>query len=700
MAQDSESEGSSSSSPTELPGNLPQHSQAETEQDSGENETAQASPAEAEPRFVEGSEAEAIVEEEILVGKWDCHNCDRLGNSGDSYDCSGCGAPRPEDVQFYLGESPRILSDKADIEKAEAGRDWYCRFCDSGNSNIDHSCSNCGADKGSAKHHVIKDPEDTKGPPQPQQDPTLDQWAKDKENGLVCSLCLPKEKPTNDCEPCAALRATLANPSVSTPSSPNDPKQEISSPISPLTLAITLALLPTLFLLFSWFFSETEAELKQIYWTTQINEYSVSWETESTTRVPDNPQNIVSKTKFIPGFRDEVSFKDEVLKTPYKVKVGTKKGVVGHKQVQRGTKKGIVDYKKVRDGNKEVVSHYKQVQNGTKEVKAGTKRVQDGTKRVVDRYQLVKVGSKKVLTGYDRIRDGTRKVKTGTRKVRSGTKKVQSGTKKVKTGTKKVKSGTEKVLSHYKTSTEIINLGNGKFKKVVKKVPVYTYEDTYKTVDVFKTVPIYKTVPDYRDEAIYETQTVYKKVARYKDVPQYDKKAVYKEVPNYIEKDIYKTVPAFKKVAVYKTVPNYRDEPIYGQVPNYIQEPVIGDVPVFETRFKVTKTRKRMVTRVPVYKTRYRVRVKRLSYLRSFQLKLVGSDAKAPENTEFREYKHGPTYYFAEYTVGEGKDRYSIIRPFEYLDELKSKTKNYRLIVVEAPKRGIKAKTKFVLKDE
>ena len=59
-----------------------------------------------------------IIEEEVLVGKWDCDNCDTLGNDGDSYDCSGCGAPRSEDVQFYLGDSPRLVTDEAGIAHA------------------------------------------------------------------------------------------------------------------------------------------------------------------------------------------------------------------------------------------------------------------------------------------------------------------------------------------------------------------------------------------------------------------------------------------------------------------------------------------------------------------------------------------------------------------------------------------------------
>ena len=48
-------------------------------------------------------------EGEILLGLWDCSSCQTKGVRGDVYQCSVCGAPRPDDVEFYLPENAEVL---------------------------------------------------------------------------------------------------------------------------------------------------------------------------------------------------------------------------------------------------------------------------------------------------------------------------------------------------------------------------------------------------------------------------------------------------------------------------------------------------------------------------------------------------------------------------------------------------------------
>jgi hypothetical protein len=84
-------------------------------------------------------------EGEILMGRWDCGSCGQRGVLGDAYECSGCGAPRPDDVEFYLPDDAEVITDAEGIAAAEAGPDWQCAFCDSWMPATDQACNNCGS---------------------------------------------------------------------------------------------------------------------------------------------------------------------------------------------------------------------------------------------------------------------------------------------------------------------------------------------------------------------------------------------------------------------------------------------------------------------------------------------------------------------------------------------------------------------------
>ena len=88
---------------------------------------------------------------EYLMGRWDCGSCGATGQRGDVYQCTGCGAPRPDDVEFYLPEEDEVIHDADEIGKAEAGPDWQCAFCESWVPATHDSCISCNASLADSK---------------------------------------------------------------------------------------------------------------------------------------------------------------------------------------------------------------------------------------------------------------------------------------------------------------------------------------------------------------------------------------------------------------------------------------------------------------------------------------------------------------------------------------------------------------------
>jgi hypothetical protein len=91
----------------------------------------------------------------IREGAWDCPHCGRKGNRGPEKYCGGCGAPRGEDVKFYLPQdAPEVTEAKA-LERAKAGPDWTCSFCEADNPSTNAFCSSCGAARDGAQARQV-----------------------------------------------------------------------------------------------------------------------------------------------------------------------------------------------------------------------------------------------------------------------------------------------------------------------------------------------------------------------------------------------------------------------------------------------------------------------------------------------------------------------------------------------------------------
>jgi zinc finger protein len=74
----------------------------------------------------------------IREGAWDCPHCGRKGNRGPEKYCGGCGAPRGEDVPFYLPDDAPEVVEAEKLKRAQAGPDWTCPFCEADNP-ADHA---------------------------------------------------------------------------------------------------------------------------------------------------------------------------------------------------------------------------------------------------------------------------------------------------------------------------------------------------------------------------------------------------------------------------------------------------------------------------------------------------------------------------------------------------------------------------------
>lgn len=91
----------------------------------------------------------------IIELKWRCTSCDTRGILGRHKQCPECGSPRESGEMEMDGldedadgdgynDAPTVTAPEL-VELAEAGFDWFCVQCGSGNRGDREQCSNCGA---------------------------------------------------------------------------------------------------------------------------------------------------------------------------------------------------------------------------------------------------------------------------------------------------------------------------------------------------------------------------------------------------------------------------------------------------------------------------------------------------------------------------------------------------------------------------
>ncbi len=79
--------------------------------------------------------------------EWKCPGCDAR-NPGPEQSCLSCGAPQPADVEFIAPVERKLVRDEKSLERAKAGADIYCAFCETRNAATEKTCVQCGADLG------------------------------------------------------------------------------------------------------------------------------------------------------------------------------------------------------------------------------------------------------------------------------------------------------------------------------------------------------------------------------------------------------------------------------------------------------------------------------------------------------------------------------------------------------------------------
>ncbi len=77
--------------------------------------------------------------------EWICPNCNSR-NPGPQKTCEGCGAPQPENVQFYAPAEAKLIQNENVAKAAKAGADIHCGFCGTRNPATATVCSQCGGD--------------------------------------------------------------------------------------------------------------------------------------------------------------------------------------------------------------------------------------------------------------------------------------------------------------------------------------------------------------------------------------------------------------------------------------------------------------------------------------------------------------------------------------------------------------------------
>ncbi len=81
----------------------------------------------------------------IREGAWDCPACLSKGIPGSRKYCGSCGTARGPEVEFYLPEGSREVTEAEEMRRANAGPDWKCPYCNGDNPGFNTHCSGCGS---------------------------------------------------------------------------------------------------------------------------------------------------------------------------------------------------------------------------------------------------------------------------------------------------------------------------------------------------------------------------------------------------------------------------------------------------------------------------------------------------------------------------------------------------------------------------
>ncbi|HLL55693.1 MAG TPA: hypothetical protein VK447_19185, partial [Myxococcaceae bacterium] len=113
--------------------------------------------------------------ERIIEGTWNCTSCETRDIKARHKSCPSCNNPREsgKESDFDFGGTTAsgastlqtVTDDKA-LDLANAGADWFCHYCGTGNRGDKAQCRNCGAQRDGTEKS-LPDEEASKAPPSP-----------------------------------------------------------------------------------------------------------------------------------------------------------------------------------------------------------------------------------------------------------------------------------------------------------------------------------------------------------------------------------------------------------------------------------------------------------------------------------------------------------------------------------------------------
>ena len=190
--------------------------------------------------------------------EWECPGCDGR-NPGPDKSCLSCGAPQPDDVEFLAPAEQKVVTDEKSLQRAKAGADIYCAFCETRNAGTEETCIQCGADLGEG--------EKRKSGGEVRQ--------RMAEKMVFCPSCDAENSSTN--HSCSACGSPLKKESFSSAKKTTIDKQAENTPVPkkrkwliPLIIAIILCCLAGAFFILSPSKS-VRGIVEQVHWQTNIS---------------------------------------------------------------------------------------------------------------------------------------------------------------------------------------------------------------------------------------------------------------------------------------------------------------------------------------------------------------------------------------------------------------------------------------------
>ena len=80
-------------------------------------------------------------------GYWECPSCKNIMR-GDKRNCTGCGAPIPNNVKYIPPDDPRVADRPIESVSASEERfdaNWTCEYCGCQNRADVSECEGCGS---------------------------------------------------------------------------------------------------------------------------------------------------------------------------------------------------------------------------------------------------------------------------------------------------------------------------------------------------------------------------------------------------------------------------------------------------------------------------------------------------------------------------------------------------------------------------